>query len=278
MKTLFSLLFLLSPFSSFAASGSSQANLIAIGQGISSPSLTSTVNFSTGYTHESPVGVIYQNSWRLSGQYDQDNDDNSNGRAGHGAELGYGSGTAGIAAGYYTRNCDSCEGRFAGSAAVALGRVGLGLRYQDDLYTAAVLLNPNDTHRFGFIAELSGDDDNDDTNDIGIDNDLKTFGLGYSYVASQWTFTVDVSKRDYQNETKYDSRILLSPGLMVQSDFLQLSVTDEITLNNRENGMSSDDETHHEFWFGVGVGDKAWHFAGYGNYVNDLALSGSWFF
>lgn len=282
MKIIFSL-FLFIPLSSFAASGSSnQANLIAIGQGISSPTLTSTVNFSTGYTHESPVGVVYQNSWRLTGEYDQNNDDNNNnnGGSGYGAEFGYGSGTAGIAAGYYTRNCSGCDGRFAGSAAVVVSNVGVGLRYEKDLYTASVLINAHGTHRFGLIAEISGDDDNDDTNNNnGIANDLKTYGLGYSYVGNDWTFTIDASKRDYENPNTYEDRIMLSPGVMVRAGFIQLSLTDEIILHNRENSTSSDDDTHHELWFGLGVGEgKDWHFAAYGNYVNDISLAGSLFF
>ncbi|MBC7754045.1 MAG: hypothetical protein H7Z71_07390 [Moraxellaceae bacterium] len=277
-------MFLFIPLSTFASAGSShgQTNLIAIGQGISSPTLTSTVNFSTGYTHESPVGVVYQNSWRLSAEYDQDNNadsNNNNGKTGYGAELGYGTGAAGIAAGYYTRNCTGCEGRWAGSAAAVVADIGVGLRYQKDSYTAAALFNPNGTHRVGLIAEFSSDDDNDETNNNnGIGHSVKTYGLGYSYVGSQWTFTVDASQRNYENPTKYSIRLLLSPGLMVRADFLQLSLTDEITLNNRETSTSNVDDTHHELWFGVGVGDKAWHFAGYAKYVNDMALVGSLFF
>ncbi len=277
MKSIFSLLFLFISFVTFEAHAASknQTNLIAIGQGISSPTLTSTVNFSTGYTRESPVGVVYQDSWRVSAQYDQDNDDNNNnGSSGYGAELGYGTGEAGVAGGYYTRNCDGCEGRFAISAAAVVVDIGVGLRYQDDVYTAGILINPNGLHRFGLIAEFSGEDDN---NSI-INTDYKTYGLGYSYVASQWTFTIDASKRDYDDDSIYDDRMLLSPGLMVRADFLQLSLTDQITLNNRENSTSTDDDVHHELWFGVGVGDEAWHFAAYGNYVNDLALVGSLFF
>lgn len=280
MKKILSALLLVAPLSAFArGSSNNEANLIAVGQGISSPSLTSTVNFSTGYTHESPVGVVYQNSWRATLEYDTDNDEHRNDRTGYGAELGYGTGNAGIAAGYYTRDCDNCDGRFAGSAAAVVANVGVGLRYEKDLYTASVLINPHGTHRFGLIAEMNGDDDNDSSNNNnGIANDLKTYGIGYSYVASQWTFTVDASQRDYENETLSDRRILLSPGVMVRADFLQLSLTDEITLNNRENSSSTEDDTHHELWFGVGAGGQSWHVAGYGNYFNDVSLALSFFF
>ncbi len=268
MKTAFLLLF----FASAAqAATTNQANLIAIGQGISSPTLTSTVNFSSGYTNESPNGVLYQNSFRASLQYDTDNDgdDNNTGRAGYGGELGYGTGSAGLAAGYYKRDCDKCDGRFAGAGAVAIGGLGLGLRYQENLYTAALLFNFNGKHRLGLIAEFNEDN--------GEGNDLKSYGAGYSYVASQWTFTVDASKRDYENKNTYADRVLITPGLMVRADFLQLSLNDKITLHDRDDN-STKDKTDHEFWFGVGIGGDRWHLAGYGNYVNDIALSFSLFF
>lgn len=260
--------------SAVQAATTNQPNLIAIGQGISSPTLTSTVNFSSGYTNESPVGVVYQNNWRVTAEYDTDNDSDSRGtgRAGYGAELGYGkTGSAGLAAGYYTRDCDNCEGRFAGSAAAVVANIGVGLRYQEDLYTAALLFNPEGKHRFGLIAEVNGDN--------GAGNDLKSYGAGYSYVASQWTFTIDASKRDYENKATYAERVLVTPGIMVRADFLQLSLNDKITLHNRDtNANSNDDETDHDIWGGVGVGGDKWHLAGYANYVNDIALALSLFF
>lgn len=252
------------------AATSNQSNLIAIGQGISSPTLTSPVNYSSGYTHESPNGVLYQNSLRLSAQYDNDTDGNtSTGRAGYGGELGYGNGSAGLAGGYYTRDCDNCKGRFAGSGAVAISGVGLGLRYEEHLYTAGLLFNTTGNHRFGVVAEFN------DGNGEG--NDLKSYGAGYSYVANQWTFTIDASKRDYENKTTYGDRILLTPGLMVRADFLQLSLNDKMTLHDRDTGTTND-KTTHDFWFGVGIGGDSWHLAGYGNYYNDVSASLSFFF
>ena len=49
---------------------SGSANHLAVGQGISSPTQTSVINFSSGFTHENPVGVTYQQSLRISGQAD----------------------------------------------------------------------------------------------------------------------------------------------------------------------------------------------------------------
>ncbi|MES2963973.1 MAG: hypothetical protein V4760_08785 [Bdellovibrionota bacterium] len=275
MSTLKSVLVPLLFLASLAAQakGSNEANLIAIGQGISSPTLTSTVNFSSGYTNESPVGVVYQDSIRLTGEYDTDNDSDRNGtgRTGYGAELGYGkSGSAGLALGYYTRDCTNCEGRAAGSAAVVVAGMGVGLRVQKDLYTVGLLFNPEGTHRLGLIAETYGGST--------TGNNLKNYGAGYSYVASGWTFTVDASKRDYENQNAYDNRVLVTPSLMVRADFLQISLNDRITLNNRDTSSSRADDTVHEAWVGIGVGGTSWHFAGYGNYVNDIALALSLFF
>ena len=270
MKHALLMLSLLIP--ALARAAASTANLITIGQGISSPALTSTVNFSSGYTHESPVGVVYQSSWRLTGEYDADTDGNSKntGRAGYGAELGYGkAGSAGLAAGYYTRDCDGCGGRVAGSAAVVAGGTGVGVRVQKDLYTAALLFNPAGRHRLGLIAEVNGDN--------GSGNDLKSYGAGYSYVGGNWTLTVDASKRDYENHATYGKRLLVTPGLMVRASFLHLSVNDKITLQNHENGTNKKD-TDHSLWVGVGIGGQDWHLAAYGNYVNDVAAALSFLF
>ena len=270
MKTVFVLFLLFSFSAAHAATNQNSANLIAIGQGISSPTYTSTVNFSSGYTHESPVGTIYQHSWRVTGEYDTHNDKNNGGPAGYGGELGYGTGTAGAALGYYTRDCDNCKGRFAGSAAAALSTVGVGLRYEENLYTGSLLFNPMGNHRFGLIAEFN----NGNTDG----NSIKSYGAGYSYVASQWTFTVDASKHEYENKSTYGDRVLVTPGLMVRADFLQLSLNDKITLHNRETSTSGDNDTRQDLWFGIGVGGAAWHLVGYVNYVNDYALALSFFF
>lgn len=279
MKMLLTFSVLLSSFigshAAFAQSGSdNKANLIAVGQGVSSPTSTSTVNFSTGYTNEHPVGVVYQNSWRLTGEADHDSDENDgegNGNDGYGAEVGYGNGSAGLAAGYYTRDCDNCEGRFAGSGGVVISdSVGVGLRFEEDLYTAGLLFNPNGTHRFGALLEM---------NDSGGDgNEVKSYGAGYSYVSSGWTFSLDASKNDYENQATYSDRIIITPGVMVRAGFLQLSLNDNITLNNRENGTSNEDETDHNFWAGLGIGGDKFHLAVYANYKNDFSGALSYFF
>ena len=65
---------------------------------------------------------------------------------------------------------------------------------------------------------------------------------------------------------------------MVRADFLQLSVNDKITLNNRSSSASNEEDTRHDLWAGIGIGGKGWHLAAYGDYVNDVALALSLFF
>ena len=263
---------LLLPALTYAKGSRSDENLVAIGQGISSPTLTSTVNFSSGYTHENPLGTIYQNSFRVTGEYDTSNENDSNGNrsSGSGAELGYGTGHAGVAAGYYKRNCTGCDGRWAGSAGVAGNAIGAGLRYEKDILTVGVLFNPLGLHRFGLIAE---------TNDSqGSGAKITTYGAGYAHVANDWTFAIDGSKRNYENSSTYADRILLTPGVSVRADFLQITLNDKITLRDRDNDLVSDERTKHEVWFGVGGGGDSWHLVGYSKYVSDVALALSFFF
>lgn len=240
-------------------------NLIAIGQGISSPSSTSTVNFSSAYTHESPLGVLYQNGFRVSLQYDR------NVNTATGLEAGYGSADWGAAIGYRNTSCGDCEVTPALSLAYNVTvDVGIGIRYAQNLYAGAVIVNPRGENRFAFMAEFDDTSKNNQT--------VSGFGAGYSYVTAAYTLTLDASVRDQQNNTASDDQILITPGIMVRADIFQLSVNDKISLKkDGANGVAKDDK-YHTLWFGIGVGGESWHSALYSNYVNDLALVGSWFF
>jgi hypothetical protein len=115
----------------------------------------------------------------------------------------------------------------------------------------------------------------------GTGNKLNAFGAGYSYVASQVTFTIDASKRTYENSLVRDDTVLVTPGLMLRADILQVSVNDKITVNNTSNNTAprtTTNDPQHDFWFGIGIGGKTWHIAGYGDYVNEIAFAGSLFF
>jgi hypothetical protein len=256
----------------FAKADNSTANLLAIGQGVSSPTSTSTINYTSGYTSENPLGVIYQNGIRLTGEYDQ------NGTKGYGGELGYGKGTWGVAAGYYKHDCTNCQGRGAGAIGITVGDFGLGIRFAENLYAVGLLFNPQGTHRFGIVGELN--------NSGGTGNTVNAFGVGYSYVAGQISFTVDASKRQFENTTSPSNNYyIVSPGLQLRADILQVSINDHIFIDGNSPTTSASGTTttqsnpEHDFWFGVGIGTgKDWHVAVYGDYVNEIAGAVSFYF
>jgi hypothetical protein len=249
-----------------AVAQDNSANLIAVGEGVSSPTLTSTINFSSGYTSESPLGVIYQNSIRLTGEYDQ------NGNEAYGAELGYGGGWWGVAGGYRKRDCEGCEGKGAGAIAVSGMGIGFGIRFEEDIYAAAFIFNPLGTHRVGIMGEFTeGTEDAEDA-------EITAVGVGYSYVGSQFTFTLDASGKATKDDELRDELLSVTPGLMVRASFLQVSVNDRIRFKDKDDTSSDDDDTEHDFWLGAGIGASWGHVAVYSDYVNELAVAVSLFF
>lgn len=237
------------------------SNLIAVGQGVSSPTSTSTVNYSNGYNSENPVGVLYQNSTRLSLQYDQN--DSGNSKA-YGVELGVGKKDWGMALGYYKADCSGCEGRVAADFAGSSGQIGFGIRLSENQYTLGLLFGVTDKHRFGVV--LSTDDSG------GTGNKINSYGLGYSYVGTDFSFALDASKRQNENSSANNDVILVTPGVSVSTSVFQLSVNDRFTIDNTNKTTTSD------LWFGIGFGGKSWHFVGYSDYVKDIALVASFYF
>lgn len=260
-KNIIAVLFVISVVSLQVEASDSGANLIAIGQGISSPNSTSTVNYSNGFTSENPVGVLYQNSSRLSLQYDQNDSGNSKG---FGAEVGYGKKDFGLAVGYYKNDCSNCEGRFAADLAASSGSFGFGIRLAEDNYALGLLFGVTDSHRLGAVIDIN--------NTGGTGNKISSVGLGYSYVSSNFTLTLDASKRDNENNTVNNEILIVTPGISLRAGELQLSVNDRITVDNTNNTKTED------LWVGVGYGGKSWHLVGYSDYVNDLALVFSIYF
>ena len=259
MRAMFTVLILLGSLQSFAAA--KNTNVLAVGQGISSPTSTSTINFSSGYTSENPMGTIYQNGFRLTGEYDS-NDNSKN----YGAELGYGQGSWGAAVGHRKPDCSGCDGTTAGAVGIDIGGFGLGLRFGKELYAVGLLFNPQGQNRFGLMGEV---------NNAG--SDVTAYGFGYSYVGDQITFSVDASARSFEDKTIDDDRIQITPGLMLRADILQLSINDRITLNRDRNNPAHDDKDH-DVWFGIGFGGDSGHVALYSHYVNDFALAATLFF
>jgi hypothetical protein len=265
------IIFLCSVLFSFHQAGAAAAkntNVLAVGQGLSAPTSTSTINFSSGYTSESPLGTIYQNGFRLTGQYDSDENAGTTTKT-YGAEVGYGQGDWGLAAGQRKSDCDNCEATSSGAVGINVADFGVGLRFGKDLTALALLINPHGGNRFGLMAELNKSG--------GSGNDITAYGIGYSYVASQLTFTIDASKRNFENKAITDDRIQVTPGLMLRADHFQLSVNDKITLNKDKNNATHDDEDH-DIWFGIGFGGDKGHLAFYSQYVNDFAFAGTLFF
>lgn len=264
MRLILFLIFTLTAQSMLAAAASTQVNILAVGQGISSPTSTSTVNFSTGYTSENPLGTIYQNGSRVSFEHAK-----SDTSSGSGAELGYGQGDWGLAAGYFKNDCSGCQGNSSAAVGINIYEIGVGLRLTEDIYGAGFVFNPHGTHRVGLMAE------NNRSGGTGLS--LNSYGLGYSYVASAYTLTLDASSRTFEDSTVNDKRIQVTPGVVLRASILQLSINDRITLNKDKNNPLHDDEDH-DLWFGLGLGGDRWHLALYSDYVSDFAASASLFF
>lgn len=239
-------------------------NLLAVGQGISSPASTSTINFASGYISQSPLGTIYQNGFRVTGEFDGNNTNKA-----FGAEVGYGTGEWGGAVGHRKSDCSNCDGVTAAALGITVSDFGFGLRFGKDLSAAAVLINPHGAHRLGIMAEINSS--------AGSGSNVTAYGLGYSYVAAQMTFTLDVSGHSFENKTIADNRLQVTPGLMLRADIFQLTINDKITLNKDVNNSAQNDKDH-DFWFGVGLNSDKASIALYSHYVNDFALAGTIFF
>lgn len=266
MQFLVGVLVLFMSWASLHAKNSGEQHLLAISQGISSPSSTSLINFSAGYTWDNPVGVIYQGELRASAHYGVQEDE-AIGSA-YGGEVGVSNGDYGFAVGYLTRDCDSCEGRFAGALGGDFGGFGLGVRFHENQYVLGFMFNPTGTHRLGLVVDhLDPDQDN---------NNITSLGVGYSYVGDQVTFSLDASKMEYEDPAQENDILLLTPGIAARFGWIAVSLSYHVILNEEDDSVSSD--TTDIFWgLGIGTGET-WHLALYGDYDDDLMLVGSLYF
>ena len=148
------------------------------------------------------------------------------------------------------------------------GDFGFGIRLAEVTYALGLLFGVNDPHRVGVVLDV------DDSGGAG--NKVSSYGLGYSYVSSNFTLTLDASKRQHENSNANSDAnsdvVMLSPGISLSTDSIQLSVSDRIVMDNTNHTRFDD------FWFGLGFGGKSWHLAGYSDYVSDLALVASFYF
>jgi hypothetical protein len=244
------------PIYSFAR-GNSETQSMAISQGISSPDIASSANWKSGFTHQNSAVAGMYNSAQIVGQYDTNEDDDSNG---YGAELSLGNGTVGIGVGVYTRDCDNCDE----STAVLLGYdagswgVGVGLR-EDDQYSVGLLFELSGSHHLGITF---------DTLDSDVSTeDVDSYGLGYSYKGSGFVFSLDASKRADEVTATNDDVIQVSPGVMVEAGSFALGVTYDAYTD--DDGDVYEDEA----WVALGYTANSWTLNLYKDFIGDWALN-----
>ncbi|MGE0632124.1 MAG: hypothetical protein AB7O96_06930, partial [Pseudobdellovibrionaceae bacterium] len=231
--------------------------------GISSPAVTSPINYSRGFTHENAAIAASLSGAQLSLEYDTGEDDNNTNK-GYGAEIGYGNGNVGAMAGYYKRDCDNCEGRAGGLVGVGGSSFTFGIGYREENhYSIGLLMGQSGSNRIGIIGEFV--DSEDDT------QDMTSAGIGWSYNAKSWVFALDASKQTVENGQNNDV-VLVTPGLRVGADFLSISISYDMYTNDKNEVY--DDHT----WFGIGFKGNSGQLAIYHDYVNDWSLVGSFWF
>src|SRR5690606_36176473 len=104
---------------------------VNVGQGISAPISRTSVNFSNGFTYSNSAiaALIAKPAFTLQADT---GDHSGNDQTGFGGELSIGTGQAGIALGYYDRDCNGCDGRFGGIAGLAVSTFAFGVGYRED--------------------------------------------------------------------------------------------------------------------------------------------------
>lgn len=248
----------------------SDANLVAVSQGISAPAITSPVNYNKGFTSHNPAVAAQLDKIQVSVEYDTgDNDDNdaTADQDGFGVEAGAGAGGAGIMLGYYDRDCTNCDSQFGGIVGFDISSVSVGLGYREEnTYSLGFLINNSGEHRLGIVGNFTEDDD-------APGEDVTAYGLGYSYNADRWVFALDASKYDDDNDsTTLDEVTRITPGILVKANWLSVSLSYDMYVDDK-NDVYDDD-----LWFGLGFGGDTAHLAIYHDYMNEWTFVGTvWF-
>lgn len=264
MKSLSSFLVFTFIFLSVSHVFAEREQRVNVGQGISAPISRTSVNFANGFTNANSAVAASIAKPAVTLQADT-GDNSGNDQKGFGGELSLGTGQAGIALGYYDRDCDGCDGRFGGIAGIALSSFAFGVGYrEDDQYSAGVLINSKGSHRFGFTADMTPSD--------VPDGDVMAFGAGYSYHGQGFVFAIDASKRETQSTADDDGLIRITPGLEVHADKWGLSVSYDTGINDGSNPY--DDNV----WFGLGYRGNNFEISAYHDYVNEWSLALSFLF
>lgn len=245
-----------------AQSASSDGLKLAISQGISSPTITSPVNFYRGFTPTNPsiAGTLKDASFTL--EYATTKETTPN-QSILGAEIAAGSGGAGIVAAYRKESCDGCERRVAGMGGLNFDFIALGLGYyEESTYSAGFILNPKKRHRLGFSGSMTQ----------AATGNVTAYGLGYSYNSDSVTFALDASKQASATASPADDIMLVTPGLQVKADGIALSVSHNIYMNDTASPVA--DNT----WFGVGMELGPMYFAFYQNFVSEWSVASTFWF
>lgn len=265
MKRIFAIVLLIS-FSQTSQAKTNDSLFLAVSQGIATPAVTSPINYSHGFTYVNPAVATDYDGVQLSLEYDKtedesnNNNNNNNNAEGYGIELGVGSGDVGLGIGHYKNDCDNCEGRTGAIAGFSTDSFALGIGYHEENdYSFGMLFGKGQGHRFGLVVDLYDDEDDDDS-------DVTSYGLGYGYVANNFIFSLDASKKAHKNENSEDDVIMVTPGLLVQSENVALSVSHDTYVNDEA-------ETHDDqVWFGAGFKWDSGSLSVYHEYVREWAV------
>lgn len=259
-STLAATLFLF--ISNFAFAIASDENRLNTGQGIAVPGLDTLVNLGRGYTLQNPAGVMYQDGFRLTGQYAK------NGVSDTGFEGGYSGKTVGLAAGIWQPGCDDCESITGVLAGAALSKnILLGLRYMMDnevpTYGVGLLFNSSGEHRVGLNTEMVDPE--------GPQNNISNHAVGYGYVTKGHTIAVDYSIQKFENSASTPD-----PEIKILSLSFQKRVNKLSASLSYEQRMDDPAENNDEFWMGVGFNQKNWQLSVYAEYRQEVmaVLSG----
>jgi hypothetical protein len=191
---------------------------------------------------------------------DTGEDSLGNDQNGFGAEFAAGTGQAGIALGYYDRDCEGCDGRAGGIAGLSFSSFSLGVGYrEEDHYSLGLLVNQKGKHRFGFVFDSESSD--------LPDSDIQSYGAGYSYQGNGFVFALDASKRSTDSSTDNDDLIRVTPGLEVHAQKWALSVSYDGAINDDADAFDEN------IWFGVGYRSSGFQLSFYHDYVNEWSLA-----
>lgn len=259
MKTQLSFVSFVFLFSNIAAANSTPQ--LAVGQSISSPHAYTSVNFANGFTYANSGVAASFSKPNLTLETDfGDNNDDGDDDLGFGGEFSLGSGTAGLAVGYYDRDCTGCDGRVGAIGGIAFGKMSIGLGFrEDDLYSLGILWNASSAHHFGLTLDTFQSD--------ATDADITSFGAGYSYRSQNFILAIDASKRSTQSNADDDDIVQITPGFEIHNNEFALSVS-------YDNYMNDDSDIYdNDVWFGVGYRTSNLQFSIYHDYVNDWTAS-----